>query len=317
MSNASNNQGRAYEFVCLNSLYVEISKIRPAKILENSSYQAAKNAWGVLASGEQELYTLSAKSTIETIFALEPNIVEQSSDILNLYIQNDRHGEEADVRDIIIERKDIIWEIGLSIKHNHMAVKHSRIAKTLDFGLRWYNIPCSQTYWNDVGPIFNFLESEKAKGSYFRDLKSKEADVYIPLLNAFIKEITLRVKENRDVPRRMVEYLLSKYDFYKVISIDSKRITTIQSFNMYGTLNLPSRELQPTIKVPIINLPTILLHIGFKPGSKTTIVMCFDNGWQFSFRIHNAKDIIETSLKFDIQIVGIPADVNIKYNCKW
>jgi hypothetical protein len=22
-------------------------------------------------------------------------------------------------------------------------------------------------------------------------------------------------------------------------------------------------------------------------------------------------------LKFDIQIVGMPADVNIKYNCKW
>lgn len=32
---------------------------------------------------------------------------------------------------------------------------------------------------------------------------------------------------------------------------------------------------------------------------------------------HNAKDTIEPSLKFDIQIVGMPADVNIKYNCKW
>lgn len=134
MSNASNNQGRAYEFVCLNSLYEAINKIRPAKIVRNSSYLAAENAWETLTHGEQTLYALSAKSTIETIFALEPNIVEQSSDILNLYIQNDQHGEEADVRDIIIERKDIIWEIGLSIKHNHMAVKHSRIAKTLDFG---------------------------------------------------------------------------------------------------------------------------------------------------------------------------------------
>jgi hypothetical protein len=117
MSNASNNQGRAYEFVCLNSLFKAISKIRPAKILRNSSYQAAENAWKTLSHGEQTLYTLSAQSTIDTIFALEPNIIEQSSDILNLYIQNDQHGEEADVRDIIIERKDIIWEIGLSIKH--------------------------------------------------------------------------------------------------------------------------------------------------------------------------------------------------------
>lgn len=43
MSNASNNQGRAYEFVCLNSLYEAINKISPAKIVRNSSYLAAEN----------------------------------------------------------------------------------------------------------------------------------------------------------------------------------------------------------------------------------------------------------------------------------
>jgi len=317
MSNASNNQGRAYEFICLNSLYQAISTIRPAKIIKNSSYYAAEKAWNTLTNGDQTLYVLSAKSTIDTIFALEPNIIEESADILSLYIQDDKHGEDADVRDIIIERKDIIWEIGLSIKHNHMAVKHSRIAKTLDFGSKWYDIPCSSTYWNDVKPTFDFLEIEKNKGTYFRNLRSKENDVYIPLLKAFIKEISTQIKASKNVPRRMVEYLLSKFDFYKIISIDSKRLTTIQSFNMYGTLNLPSRVTKPTIKVPVINLPTTLLHIGFKPGSKTTVIMCFDNGWQFSFRIHNAKDVVETSLKFDIQIVGMPADVNIKFNCKW
>lgn len=317
MSSASNNQGRAYEFICLLSLNEAINRIRQAIILHNSSYEAAESAWSTLSENEQQLYALSAKSTIETIFAMEPNIIEQSNDVLNLYIQNDQHGEEADVRDIIIERKNIRWEIGLSIKHNHMAVKHSRIAKTLDFGSKWYNVPCSSTYWSDVKPVFKFLEVEKNKGTYFRELPSKEDQVYVPLLNAFVKEVSAQVSKNKQVPQRMVEYLLSKYDFYKVISIDSKKITTIQSFNMYGTLNLPSRVQQPTIKVPVVNLPTTLLHIGFKPGSKTTVLMCFDNGWQFSFRIHNAKDVIETSLKFDVQIVGMPADVNVMFNCKW
>ena len=317
MSSKSNDQGRAYEFICLNSLCDAISEIRSAQIIKNSSYDAAENAWNTLTPEEQTLYTLSAKSTIETIFALEPNIVEDSSDVLNLYIQTDKHGEEADVRDIIITRKDIVWEIGLSIKHNHMAVKHSRIAKSLDFGDKWYDVPCSKTYWEEVKPIFDFLEEEKVKGTYFRDLSSKEDDVYVPLLNAFIKEVSTQVEKNNKIPRNMVKYLLSKYDFYKVISIDSKHITTIQSFNMYGTLNLPSKKAEPSIKVPVINLPTSLLHIDFKPQSKTTVLICFDNGWQFSFRIHNARDIVETSLKFDIQIVGMPADVNIKYNCKW
>ena len=317
MSKLSNNQGRAYEFICLLCLNDVINNIRPAKILCNSSYEAAKCAWETLSLNEQQLYTLSAKSTIETIFALEPNIIEDDNDVLNLYIQNDRHGEEADVRDIIIERKDILWEIGLSIKHNHMAVKHSRIAKTLDFGLKWYNQPCSEEYWKEVKSIFDFLETEKNKGTYFRDLSSKEDMVYIPILNAFVKEISTRVKKNKQIPRLMVEYLLSKYDFYKVISVDNKKITTIQSYNMYGTLNKPSRTQEPLIRVPVIKLPTDLLYIGLKPHSKTTVLMCFDNGWQFSFRIHNAKDIIEPSLKFDIQIVGMPSDVSIKFNCKW
>lgn len=317
MSSKSNDQGRAYEFICLKSLCNAISQIRSAQIVKNSSYIVAESAWNTLDASEKALYTLSAKSTIDTIFALEPNIVEESFDVLNLYIQTDQNGEEADVRDIIISRKDIVWEIGLSIKHNHMAVKHSRIAKTLDFGSKWYDIPCSTTYWSNVKPIFDFLEKEKAKGTYFRDLKSKEDEVYVPLLKAFVREISTQVKNNDKVPRRLVEYLLSKYDFYKVISIDSRRLTTIQSFNMYGTLNLPSKKTSPSIKVPVINLPTSLLHIGFKPKSKTTILMCFDNGWQFSFRIHNAKDIIESSLKFDVQVIGMPSDVNIKYNCKW
>lgn len=64
MSNASNNQGRAYEFICLSSLYEEINKIRPATILKNSSYWAAKKAWKSLTNGEQTLYALSSKSTI-------------------------------------------------------------------------------------------------------------------------------------------------------------------------------------------------------------------------------------------------------------
>ena len=34
--------------------------------------------------------------------------------------------------------------------------------------------------------------------------------------------------------------------------------------------------------------------------------MCFDNGWQFSFRVHNAEKHVTPSLKFDIQIEGMP-----------
>ncbi len=300
MSAGSNNHGRAYEFICLYSLYSAIQNIRPAVIVQNSSCMAAKSASETLDPDTRMLYTLSAKSTVDTIFAMEPNIVEQTEDVLKLYIQADKHGEEADVRDIIIERADIVWEIGLSIKHNHMAVKHSRLSKDIDFGEKWYGVKCSQQYWEDVNPVFSFLAQEKERGAYFRDMDSKEEQVYVPLLKAFIKEVENGIRKDDSVPRRFVEYLLGKYDFYKVISVDSKRITTIQSFNMYGTLNQPSKVKKPDIIVPVIKLPTELLFIGFKKSSKTAILISFDNGWQFSFRIHNAEDKVNTSLKFDI-----------------
>ena len=41
-----------------------------------------------------------------------------------------------------------------------------------------------------------------------------------------------------------------------------------------------------------------------------------DEGWQFSFRIHNASTYVENSLKFDIQIVGMPASI-ISIDCMW
>lgn len=317
MSSKSNNQGRAYEYICLHSLQDAICAIRKSQIIHNSSYEAAEHAWNTLSVAEKALYTLSAKSTIDTIFALEPNIVEVDNDMLNLYIQSDDHGKKADVRDIIIDRKDIVWEIGLSIKHNHMAVKHCRLSKTLDFGKKWYGINCSEEYWNAVKPTFDYLDAEKAKGTYFRDLNSKEDGVYVPLLKAFMQEVKTQVEKSTGIPRKLVEYLLSKYDFYKVISIDNKRITTIQSFNMYGTLNQSSKTQKPSLEVPVMELPTNLLFMDFKRKSKNTVIMSFDNGWQFSFRIHNAKDTVESSLKFDVQIEGMPPAVNIEFNCKW
>lgn len=317
MSAKSNDNGRAYEFVSLCTLHQEIEKLRPCEIVTNSSYEAAFKAWENLDPIMRSLYVLSAQSTIKTIFALEPNIVEPTEQPLQLFIQPDSHGKEGDVRDIIIRRGDIQWEVGLSMKHNHTAVKHSRLSTTADFGKKWYDVECSQCYWDAIAPVFAYLQAEKAKGAYFNSLPNKEEDVYIPILKAFMNEISLQIQSHPEIPRRMVEYLLSKYDFYKVISIDSKRLTTIQSFNMYGTLNQRSKIAIPEIRVPKLPLPTALLNICFKPNSKTTIIMTFDNGWQFSFRIHNAENKVTTSLKFDVQIVGMPTDVNVKFNCPW
>ena len=45
MSTKSNDQGRAFEFACINTLFNAISKIRKVQIERNSSYFAAEHAW--------------------------------------------------------------------------------------------------------------------------------------------------------------------------------------------------------------------------------------------------------------------------------
>lgn len=316
MSDKSNNQGRAFEYICLITLEKEISKYRNAKIISNSSFDAALVAWNAIDKPIQSNLIISAESVIKTIFDLEPMITEKDSDTVELLIQPDIMGEVGDVRDIVAIRKNKEWEIGFSVKHNHFAVKHSRLAKTLDFGERWYDKKCSEQYWNDVKPIFNYLSEEKEKGTKWRDLPDKDLDVYVPLLNAFVDEIKRTYKEYSELPKRMVEYLLGAFDFYKIISIDNENLTQIQTFNMRGTLNKKSNKDEPKVKIPLVNLPTRLVNIEIKPGSANKVELYLDNGWQFSFRIHNASTVVEPSLKFDIQIEGMPTSI-ISINCFW
>ena len=316
MSNQSNNQGRAYEYVCINTLCTEINKIRAAEIIKNSAYEAATRAWNSTSDGFKYILQQSAVAAVSTIFDMEPMLLETDSDLLTLKIQTDNEGKVGDVRDIIIARSDIKWEIGLSIKHNHFAVKHSRLAKTLDFGAKWFGIPCSKQYWNSIEPIFNYLTKQKAANKNWNELPTKDKDVYVPLLKAFIAEVLRSNENNSAVPQKMVEYLLGEFDFYKIISIDSKRITQIQTYNLHGTLNQSSRVVTPKIAVPHTLLPTRIVSLDFKPNSTNTVELYMDGGWQFSFRIHNASTKVETSLKFDIQIVGMPTTI-ITINCSW
>ena len=316
MSMLSNNQGRAYEYVWLLTLEKEISKKRKVVVEKNSSYIAAQNAWNSIDKNLQANYIIGATAAVQTIFDLEPLILEQNGDVLTLKIQTDEAGKSGDVRDVLIIRCGIKWEIGLSLKHNHFAIKHSRLSKALDFGQKWFDVPCSKQYWTDIKPIFDYLQSEKAKGSKWSDLPAKEQDVYIPLLNAFINELRRSNAICNNVPAKMVEYLLGQFDFYKVIGLDKKRITQIQTFNLRGTLNQSGHKSQPTQTIPVANLPTRIVDICLKPGSTNTVELYLDGGWQFSFRIHNASTKVETSLKFDIQIIGVP--LNIFYiECKW
>lgn len=316
MSTNSNDQGRAYEYAWINALYAALKSKRDTRIVVNSSLDANKRAWSVMSDEMKELFEISAKAAVETVLELEPRMTESDADVLYLEFQKDDAGTKGDVRDIVIRRDSLQWEVGLSIKHNHEAVKHSRLSHGLDFGKEWFDIPCSAAYWGAIKPIFDRLKADKVNGKKWSDLPDKESGVYIPLLNAFMEEVKRANGADSSMPRKMVEYLIGTKDYYKVVSRDGKRLTIIHTFNMHGTLNKPSKIKVSAISVPIVELPTELVAIKFKTGSNNTVEMYLNNGWQLSFRIHNASTKVEPSLKFDVQFIGMPISI-LNIECKW
>ena len=316
MSSKSNDQGRAYEYAWIQTLYKALCESRKTRIVENTSLLANERAWDSMDDEMQKLFITSANAAIDTVLELEPRMSEADNGELTLEFQKDGAGAKGDVRDIIIRRNNIEWEIGLSIKHNHDAVKHSRLSHKLDFGKEWFEMPCSEEYWNAVGPIFETLKDAKSNGVKWSDLDDKNEKVYIPLLQAFIDEVNRSYRKDKSMPRKMIEYLIGIEDYYKIVSKDSKRVTLIHTFNMHDTLNKPGKNTISAITVPVVELPTRLVALEFKPESENTVEMYLNNGWQLSFRIHNASTKVEPSLKFDVQFVGMPTSV-LNIECRW
>lgn len=316
MGISSNNQGRAYEYAWITTLFKTLEPIRKTGIVCNSSFDANERAWNAVSQDKRNLFTVSTNAAVDALLELEPRMEEDNGDMLLLEFQKDEAGESGDVRDIVIRRDDIKWEIGLSIKHNHAAVKHSRLSHVLDFGNEWYGIPCSNQYWNAINPIFDMLNREKNRGTNWSDLSDKDDDVYVPLLQAFLDEVNRAYRNDPDVAIRMFEYLVGMKDYHKIVSNDSKRVTLIHAFNLHGTLNQPSHIKISAFEVPIAETPTEILATRFKRNSKTTVEIYMDNGWAFSFRIHSASTRVQPSLKFDVQFISTPASV-LHVECKW
>jgi hypothetical protein len=231
-----------------------------------------------------------------------------------LSIQADSQGQIGDVRDVLCIRNQNDWEIGLSCKHNHRAVKHSRLSATINFGTEWFGILCSPEYFNTVTPIFNELriirENSDATAKW-SDVDRKNERFYIPVLNAFMDELRRLDEANPlTIPEKLIRYLIGRNDFYKVITNDRKRTTLVEAINIEGTLNRPSEGRRSIVNVSRLRLPTRFYNIDFKANSETTIVVVCDEGWTISMRIHNASSRIEPSLKFDVNLISLPNTIH-------
>jgi hypothetical protein len=301
--------GKAFEYALLFEFYERLKTITSVSISENEPFQNAIGCFDSFIEEEQDTFRITASAAINFLIDIEPRLSNGISkeDILVLEIVSDLTGQTGDVRDVLIIRSLQKWEIGISAKNNHRAVKHSRLSLNIDFGEKWLGVPCSQNYFDEIKPIFDMLTDLKAKdkSTKWTSIESMHQVVYIPILNAFRKELLRLDKENPSiVAENLVQYLIGNEDFYKVIKGNKK--VEIQAYNLNGTLNLPFESVKPKAKIPKLKLPSRLIEIVYQDNSTTTLLVSLNEGWQISFRIHNASSTIEPSLKFDINLVSAP-----------
>ncbi|WRC29564.1 HaeIII family restriction endonuclease [Helicobacter pylori] len=312
MSDKSNNQGRAYEYAWCLALEQKLSVFKKVIVDKQNGFNACYRAYESLEKSLQERYLESAKQGVLLLLDCEPLLSEVIGSLQNgitLSLQKDKLGEIGDIRDILIYFDRFC--IGLSIKHNHDALKHSRLSKNLDFGEKWLGVGVSQNYKDTIKPLFEKLENAKKEGMLWRDFPNKEQEIYAPLLQAFKKEV-LRIDENKKnkVPQKMVEYLLGKYDFYKAILLEREQKTKLEAYHFNNTLNRSVKN-KPKRIIPLSKLPTRMIYFDFKPKSFNTLELVLDEGWSFSLRIHNASSRVEPSLKFDIKLLSKPESVAV------
>lgn len=307
MSQQTKN-GKAFEYSCAKQLYDDLSRNQKVEIITNSSFDVAKTFFEEMDEETKDTLIKASKAAVNTLKRLEPRLEnDTSNDALLISLQEDAKGQAGDVRDVLFIRKGSKWEIGISVKHNHSAVKHSRLSDNIDFGEKWLGFNCSTNYFEENKPLFDELRELKEQGKKWRDLEDKAQRFYVPLLNAFIKEIKRIDSEHpNEVPKRLLEYLLGRYDFYKVIAQNNRSMTQILAFSLHGKLNQPAGKIKPQIKLPVTKMPNRIYDIYFKPKSNNTILIALNEGWELSFRIHSASTKVEPSLKFDITLVGQP-----------
>ena len=302
--------GKAFEYA-IAKVYCEQINQQGVKavLVENDACKQAKGYYDAFKTTIQQKYDNAAKATFDTMIKIEPGLLAQKnkSDVLHICLQKDKEGEDGDVRDVVFSRVKPQWEIGFSAKNNNDAVKHSRLSKILDFGKKWVGLNCSQTYWDDITPVFDFLEkcvSQKKKWSDLGDEKRNK--VYVPLLNAFRREVLYLAQIDESFPAKLIQYLIGNHPFYKIIKDDAHNMVIVKAFNINGELNKTVNGKKTRYSTPKINLPSRIVEFEMKKDSETTLNMILDGGWEISFRLHSASTLVERSLKFDIKLLGNP-----------
>lgn len=312
--------GKAFEYACAIALQ-KCAGMQTVVLEDTPQLQKAKRYYDEeITAKEKDKIDRAAMAGVRILLRYEPQTLHPFDNVpLYITLASDEQGQAGDVRDVLCMRKQNLWEVGISCKHNHSAVKHSRLSARLNFGAKWLGVSCSDEYFRKIAPIFAQLDDirrQSNKTATWNVLGGEGAifALYRSILDAFICELRRLDSENPGiVASRLVGYLIGVNDFYKFITMDANSATQIQAFNMYGTLNRAAGTNKAIAPIRKLKLPTSFHKIGYLEVDGAprfnTVALYRNNGWEISMRIHTASSRVEPSLKFDVQLMTYPKEI--------
>ena len=279
--------GKAFEYALAHAFATRLGLT-----VSGRAHRVAKGYFDSLDESQRQERVNASEAAVEFILNNEPLL--KPGLMAQIVLHSDQAGIPGDVRDIVLETSRG-ESVGISAKVRNTAIRNSRLSPRIDFAKRWLGAECSDAYHQETARIWDYLQPLEKRRSAWRCVEDKADRVYLPLQRAFIREIKRQFDQNAAVKTTsLMRYMLGIHDYYKVYKHNSA--VSIESFNMDATLSWGKQ----------FPMPTALVRMAMKPGSKTTSLMVLDHGWQLSFRLHSAESLVKRSLKFDVQVIGQP-----------
>jgi hypothetical protein len=253
-----------------------------------------------LTTTEQEEMLRAASSIINFLSEYEPWLQNENIEIEHVKAV----GGATDVSDVRFN--GVIQSVALSLKSNHDAVRHPRVSPTIDIAQQWLGVATDQQYLNEVTGIFNRFTTfcENNQFQRFNQLSNEEKRdlLYRPISESFSRLLN-RVFNSPQGPEAVayfLHYLIGDRDFYKAKADFKRNELLIEAYDFSGTLGPRQR----------LSMPTRCLEVSVEAGRGlyNYVNIIFDRGWEVKMRLHSARTLIESSLKWDVHFVGTPRD---------
>lgn len=314
MPGAQTRNGKAFEWAFATALCAHLETAHRVHLNESEPAAiSARRAFEQLDEGVRTGMSNAAKKATEHICnelepRLNPSAVSSPEELsIRLMPDNSGNGESGDVRDVVI-LSGSGWEIGISAKHNHTAVKHPRISES-GIAYSWLGTESTSKWTESMRPVFDWLR-EHAGEPWQRHKTSKRAKVYEPTLRAVSQELHLlqadqHIGAGETVATALWNFLIGKRDFYKVIYESKRSRVLIQGFNLNGSLN-QKQSGRRLGQVPQIRKPRLITTQRIKNNS---LILTMDKVWVLSLRVHSADSKIKASgVKFDVVLKSCPTE---------